>query len=498
MSNEIVLEMKGICKRFPGVIALDSVNLQVKKGSIHGLVGENGAGKSTLMKVLTGTYIQDEGDVLYKGQVQHFKCEKDSLSIGISIVPQELNYVPGLTVEENIYLGREQMNGIFLNKKERNRLAKEVIDSMNLNINPKAKMSELNIAQCQMIEIVKAISRGAELIVFDEPTSSLTSVETENLISQIFKLRDKGVACIYISHKLDEILTLCDDISVLRDAHYIGSMTREEATEDKIIAMMVGREMGKLYPQTGSCSNEEVLRVENFTRNGVFEDVSFTLRKGEVLGFAGMVGAGRSEVMRALFGIDPHTSGKIYIDGKETKIKNPANAINSGICMVFEDRRTFGFVGGMSVKENIVLPNAKKFSGITGLNFKAMKDVAEDQKEKLNIKTPNVEQKVVNLSGGNQQKVVLAKWMLRKDLKVLIMDEPTRGIDVGAKLEIYEIIKEMASKGISVIIISSEMPEVINVSQSILVMREGRIVGEMMHADATQEKIMATIVNGGQ
>ena len=498
MNNEIVLEMKDISKYFPGVVALDGVNLQVRKGSIHGLVGENGAGKSTLMKVLTGTYIQDKGEVKFKGETLNFKTEKDALDVGIAIVPQELAYVPGLTVEENIFLGREQMNGVFLNKKERSRIAKELIDSMNLNIDPKAKMSEINIAQCQMVEIVKAISRGAELIVFDEPTSSLTSVETEQLIEQIFKLRDKGVSSIYISHKLDEIMTLCDSISVLRDSHYIGSMTREEMTTDKIISMMVGREMGKIYPPVGTCGKEEVLRVEGLTSPGVFEDISFTLHKGEVLGFAGMVGAGRSEVMRALFGIDPYTSGKIYVEGKEVKIKSPADAIKSGICMVFEDRRTYGFVGGMSVKENIILPNANEFSGATGLNFQAMKKVAEEQVEKLLIKTPNVEQHVMNLSGGNQQKVVLAKWMMRDDVKVLIMDEPTRGIDVGAKQEFYEIIKDMAEQGISVIIISSEMPEVINMSQRIMVMNSGKIVGEMTHAEATQESIMATIVNGGQ
>lgn len=290
------------------------------------------------MKILTGTYKRDKGEIFFKGQEAHFKSEKEALEAGIAIVPQELAYVPGLTVEENIFLGREQMNGPFLNKKERSRMASDLIQELGLHIDPKTKMSDINIAQCQMIEIIKAISRGAELVVFDEPTSSLTTVETEQLIEQIFKLRDKGVASIYISHKLDEILTLCDSITVLRDAKYIGNLERKDATEQKIISMMVGREMGKIYPEIGVCTPEEVLRVEGLSQPGVFEDISFTLHKGEVLGFSGMVGAGRSEVMRAVFGIDPHSAGKIYIEGKETKISNPADAIQAGIGMVFEDR----------------------------------------------------------------------------------------------------------------------------------------------------------------
>jgi ABC-type sugar transport system ATPase subunit len=498
MENQTIVEMRDISKSFPGVKALDKVNLTLERGTVHALVGENGAGKSTLMKVLTGTYKRDTGDVIYKGQVVNFHGERDAIEAGIAIVPQELSYVPGLTVEENIYLGREPVKATLIDKKKRRQMVSELIAEMELHIDPRAKMSDLNIAQCQMIEIIKAISRGAEVVVFDEPTSSLTSVETEQLFKHIRNLREKGIAIVYISHKLDEILELSDKISVLRDSTYIGSMTREEATEEKIVNMMVGREMGKVYPPVGKCTDEEILRVEHFTQPGVFEDVSFTLHKGEVLGFSGMVGAGRSEVMRAVFGIDPHASGDIYIDGKKSNINSTGDAIDAGICMVFEDRRIFGFVGGLSVKENIALPSAKEYSTGLSMNFRKIKEDAEAQRDKLRIKTPSIEQKVMNLSGGNQQKVVLAKWLNRENVKVLIMDEPTRGIDVGAKQEIYEMITQMAADGMAIIMISSEMPEVINVSQRIIVMDGGHIVGEVKHEDATQEGIMNMIIQGGR
>ena len=498
MESSAVIEMRDISKHFPGVTALKSVDLTVARGTVHGLCGENGAGKSTLMKILTGTYRRDSGEIFFKGAPVNFKNEQEALEAGISIVPQELAYVPGLTVEENIFLGREQMSGFVLNKKERSRQAQKLIEELGLHLSPKSKMSELSIAQCQMIEIIKAISRNAELIVFDEPTSSLTSVETKQLLRQIQELREKGISSIYISHKLDEILTLCDEITVLRDACYIGHMDRAEATEEKLISMMVGREMGKIYPQVGMHTGEEVLRVEGLTQPGVFQDISFTLHRGEVLGFSGMVGAGRSEVMRAVFGIDRYQSGNIYIDGKSIKITSTGDAINAGIAMVFEDRRNFGFVGGMSVEENIVLPSLRGYQSGPVLDFKRMKRDAEQQKERLRIKTPTVEQKVMNLSGGNQQKVVLAKWLNRQNIKVLIMDEPTRGIDIGAKQEIYEIIKTLAENGMAIIMISSEMSEVINVSQRILVMDGGRIIGELPGAQATQEEIMNMIVQGGR
>lgn len=494
--DNVIVEMKNISKNFPGVKALDNVSLTLERGTVHALVGENGAGKSTLMKVLTGSLKRDSGDVIYKGEIINFNNEREALDAGMAIVAQELSYIPGLTVEENIYLGREPVKTKLIDKKKRHQAVSGLIAEMEMHVDPKAKMSDLSIAERQMIEIIKVISRGAEVIVFDEPTSSLTSVETKQLFKHIKDLRKKGIAIVYISHKLDEVFELSDVISVLRDSCYLGSTKIEEATEQKIVKLMVGREMGKVYPPIGKCSDEEVLRVEHLTMPGLFNDISFSLNKGEVLGFSGMIGAGRSEVMRSIFGLDSYESGDIYIDGKKVKIKSTEEAIDNGIGMVFEDRSIHGLVSGLTVSENIVLPSAKQYSKWLSMNFKKIRADANKQRDLLRIKTPSLDQKVVNLSGGNQQKVILGKWLNRKNVKVLIMDEPTRGIDVGAKQEIYEIIKKMAADGMAIIMISSEMPEVINVSQRIIIMNEGRILGEVSHEEATQDIIMNTIIQG--
>ena len=498
MDNKIIVEMKNITKSFPGVKALDGVSFTLREGSIHALVGENGAGKSTLMKILSGTYKRDAGEVYYQGQPVDFRNEREALDAGIAIVPQELAYVPALTIEENIFLGREPRKNGLIAKKERSQKTKELIDGLKLPLDPKDKMSDISIAQCQMVEIIKAISRGARVVIMDEPTSSLTTLETQKMFEQVRGLKEKGIAVIYISHKLDEIMELCDTITVLRDAALIGSISREEATEARIIQMMVGRDMGKVYPPVGKCSEEEVLRVEGLTSPGIFENISFTVHKGEVLGFSGMVGAGRSETMRALFGMDRFQSGQIFVQGKPVQIRSTGDAIRAGICLVFEDRAIHGFVGDLSVSENICLPNAKGYSKAGQLEFKRIRQDVTKQVEKLHIKTPSIHQKTVFLSGGNQQKVVLAKWLIRDDVKVLIMDEPTRGIDIGAKQEIYQIIKGLAEQGMAIIIISSEMPEVINMSQRIIVMDGGRILGEFKHEDATQDGIMKMIIDGGR
>ncbi|WNX83441.1 sugar ABC transporter ATP-binding protein [Agathobaculum sp. NTUH-O15-33] len=498
MENNVIVEMKDITKSFPGVKALDSVSLTLRRGSIHALVGENGAGKSTLMKILSGTYKKDAGEVRYKGRVVDFRSEREALDAGISIVPQELAYVPGLTIEENIFLGREPATGGVISKKTRCQKTKELINELKLQMEPTTKMSDISIAQCQMVEIIKAISRGAEVVIMDEPTSSLTTVETQKMFEQVRALKAKGIAVVYISHKLDEIMELCDAITVLRDAKLIGSIPRKEASEAKIIQMMVGRDMGKVYPPVGTCGTEEVLRVEGLTRQGVFENISFTLHQGEVLGFSGMVGAGRSEVMRALFGMDPYQSGSIFINKEKVKIRSTQDAIRAGICLVFEDRAIHGFVGDLTVSENVMLPSAKEYSKYGSLDFKRIAREVSGQTELLRIKTPSIHQKTAFLSGGNQQKVVLAKWLIRKDVKVLIMDEPTRGIDIGAKQEIYQIIKDLAAQGMAIIIVSSEMPEVINVSQRIIVMDSGRILDEFPHENATQDGIMKTIIDGGR
>ena len=489
--------MRGICKSFPGVQALSNVDFTLSRGSVHGLVGENGAGKSTLMKIMTGTYQRDSGEMFLDGKSVNFKTEKNALANGISIVPQELSYISGLTIEENIFIGREMSKVGFIKKRERTKRTVDLINSLKLEFNPKAKMSQLSIAQCQMVEILKAISRDARIIVMDEPTSSLTTVETQQLFQQIRDFKEKGFSIVYISHKLEEIIELCDTVTVLRDAKLIGRMSRDEVTEEKLITMMVGRQMGKIYPPIGKATDREVLRVEGLNEPGVFENISFSLKAGEVLGFSGMMGAGRSEVMRALFGLDHHALGKVYVDGKLLSIKSPQDAIQAGFGMVTEDRAIYGFVQGLSVSDNILLPNAKDFTRLGFFDRKRIEKVVTDITKRLAVRIPHIYERVRNLSGGNQQKVVLSKWLIR-DVKIMIMDEPTRGIDVGAKQEIYQLIKELAEQGVAIIVVSSEMPEVIGISQRILVMDNGKILKEFSHEEVTQDKIMQAIVEGGR
>ncbi|MCL2221128.1 MAG: sugar ABC transporter ATP-binding protein [Oscillospiraceae bacterium] len=497
MDNQAIVKMCGISKSFPGVKALDGVDFTLAKASVHGLVGENGAGKSTLVKILSGAHCRDSGEVIFDDKTVNFKNEREALNAGISIVLQELSYIPRLTIEENIFLGREPAKFGFLKKSERTEMATELINDLGLDFNPKSQMGRLTIAQCQMVEIIKAISRDAKVIIMDEPTSSLTTMETRQLFEHVKAFKKQGYSIVYISHKLEEILELCDTITVLRDAKLVGSMTREEATEQKIISMMVGREMGKLYPPVGKPTGGEVLRVENLTQQGVFTDISFSIRAGEVIGFSGMMGAGRSEVMRALFGLDKYSLGEVYVDGKKQTIRSPRDAIRLGFGMVTEDRARYGFVPGLSVSDNIVLPNAKEFSKAGFLEKKRIRKVVTDITKRLAVRIPHIREMVRNLSGGNQQKVVLSKWLIR-DVKIMIIDEPTRGIDVGAKQEIYNLIKELAEQGMAIILVSSEMQEVIGVSQRIIVMDSGRILKEFTHEDVTQDKIMQTIIEGGR
>lgn len=492
-----IVEMKRISKSFPGVKALQEVDFTLYPATVHGLVGENGAGKSTLMKVLTGTWSSYEGEVIFEGEKVHFNNEHDALSAGIAIVPQELHFVPELTVEENIFLGREPRKGLFLDKKKRIEETKRLIAGLHLSFNPYEKMSNLSVAQRQMVEIIKAISRNAKAIVMDEPTSALTDVETRQLFNHIKRLRSEGVAIIYISHKLEEVFELCDQITVMRDSKLIGSSPASELSMNQVVEMMVGREVNNIYPPIGEHGDEEVLRVEKLCSEGVFKDVSFSLRKGEILGISGMMGAGRSEIMRAIFGIDPHTSGKIYLEGKELNVRSTVDAIKAGIGMVTEDRATYGFVGGMSFKDNVTLPNCDMYAPNGFLKKDLIKKDVEAIRQKISVKVPNIEEHVMNCSGGNQQKIVLAKWLVR-NMKVLIIDEPTRGIDVGAKQEIYNLIKELAVQGMAVLVVSSEMQEVIGMSHRILVIDGGQVLGEFSHENASQNAIMQMIVEGGR
>jgi len=495
-ANDVIVALKDIRKEFPGVVALNQVNLTLRAGRVHALVGENGAGKSTLMKILSGTYANYDGEIMLDGAPVRFAHERDALDKGIAIVPQELNPIPEMTIAENIFLGREPMKrkGI-INIKERSRLTGELLTMLGLDYDPETKMWELSVAQRQMVEIIKAISRNSRVIILDEPTSALTALETSYLFRQMERLKEKGLALVFISHKLDEVYAICDDVTVLRDGEMISTGLLSEVTQEHLITMMVGREVKDIYPPLPTPGTETVLRVENLCSQGVFENVSFDIRRGEIVGFAGMMGAGRSEIARAIFGLDTHDSGSILMNGKPMRMKSPRDAIKNGIAMVTEDRATYGFVGVRSIRDNIVLPNTDLYARHGILDRKAIRISVQEICRKLSVKAASIDVLAGTLSGGNQQKVVLSKWLVR-NVKLLILDEPTRGIDVGAKQEIYRLIAELAEGGISVLMIASEMPEVLSMSHRVKIVSDGHIIGELSHAEATQDKVMKMIVEG--
>lgn len=497
MEQTVVVEMRDISKRFPGVLALDHVNLRVGKGEVHALLGENGAGKSTLMKILSGVYPDYEGTVLFEGEAAEFRSERDALEKGIAIVPQELNPIPELTIAENIWLGREPLNRLGLvDAGKRLRDTREFMEKLGLDYDAGTKMKHLSVAQKQMVEIIKALSRRAKLLILDEPTSALTSSETEYLFGQIEKLKRQGIAVIFISHKLDEVYRICDCATVLRDGQWIADRRLSEVGEDELISMMVGREVKDIYPDLPEPGTRTALETEGLTGKG-FSDISFQLREGEILGFAGMMGSGRTEIARSLFGMEPASAGRIRIEDGEVRIGSTQEAIRQGIVMVSEDRALYGFVGLRSIQENIALPNSDRFTRHQRLLRDKIRRESMEICGKLKVKAPGVETAVGNLSGGNQQKVVLAKWLIR-DVKVLILDEPTRGIDVGAKQEIYRLITELAASGLAILLISSELPEVLAMSHRVKVLAGGRFAGEFSHEEATQDKIMKAIVEGSR
>lgn len=490
----MVVELKGIRKEFPGVVALDQVNMEIHKASIHALVGENGAGKSTLMKILSGTYSSYEGSVVVNGREVHMKSEKDAFDLGISIVAQELNCVPELSVAENLFLGRDPMKSkFFIDKKERSRRTKELLQTLNLNYDPETKVETLSVAQRQMLEILKAISRNSKVIIMDEPTSALTNAETVIFFSKVRELKEQGISFVFISHRLEEVFALCDRYTVLRDGKWIQSGLIEDVNTEQLIALMVGRSIQDIYPPLGVHGEKVVLEVKNLVSNTVFEDVSFRIRKGEILGFAGMMGAGRSEIARAVFGMDRVDSGEILLEGEKCFFKSTGDAISHGVAMVTEDRAIYGIVGMRSIKENIKLPNGDLFTKHGFWKDDAVHRAVIDICERLSVKARNSDVLAGNLSGGNQQKVVLAKWLVR-NVKVLILDEPTRGIDVGAKQEIYKLITELAASGLAILLISSDMPEVLSMSHRITVIGEGKILGVLAREEASQDKIMKMIV----
>ncbi len=497
VSNTPALEMRNISKQYPGVRALDDVSLSVGKAEIHALLGENGAGKSTMMKILAGAQPKDEGDIFIDGQVVTIDSPQKAMDLGVSIIYQEFNLVPYLSAGENIFLGREPKAKIpgFVDFKTLYTTSQQVIDKLGVKMDARAPVNTLSIAQQQMVEIAKATSKSAKIIVMDEPSATLTDHELKALFSLMRQLKAEGVSIVYISHRLEEVFEVCDRATIMRDGHWVATKDVKDLTREEIIRLMVGRELKDAIPKVAAKQGEVALCVKNLNRAGVLHNVSFEVRKGEVLGIAGLVGAGRTETARAIFGADPIDSGTIEIHGVPVTIHSPQDAIRQGIGLVTEDRKQQGLVLGMAVRENTTLANLSALSTLGFIRQREEKAVAEKYRTDLSIKTPTIEQTVQNLSGGNQQKVVLAKWLYTGS-KVLIFDEPTRGIDVGAKSEIYKLMNELAAQGVAIIMISSELPEILGMSDRILVMHEGRITGELARAEATQEAIMHLATGG--
>lgn len=496
--SEYILEMHDVCKSFPGVKALDHVQLRLRPGKVHALMGENGAGKSTLMKCMFGIYSMDEGEILINGEKTNIHDPMDALNKGIAMVHQELQPIPARTIGENIFLGRYPMKKYlgFIPGVDHEKMyadTAELLKKVRMNFDPKQKLGSLSISQMQSVEIAKAVSANCRVLILDEPTSSLTQNEVDALFRIVEDLKAEGVAIVYISHKMDEILRISDEVTIMRDGQYIGTWPSSELTTDLIITRMVGRELTNLYPEKENVPGEVVFKVEDFTSINPksFRNISFDLRKGEILGVAGLVGAQRTELMEGIFGIRSHSKGKVYYKNKELIINRPKDAIDHGIALLTEDRRGSGIMGVLSVADNISIASLKRYMdhGLY-LNDKKIKALVDDNVRKMNIKTPSAKTLIKSLSGGNQQKVLVGRW-LANDPDVLILDEPTRGIDVGAKYEIYCIISELAKQGKSIIMISSEMGELIGMSDRIMVMCDGRMTGVVSGEEVTQENIMA-------
>jgi ABC-type sugar transport system ATPase subunit len=488
--EQLLLEMNHIRKEFPGVIALKDVSLQLREGEVHALLGENGAGKSTLIKILGGIYTKDAGEIFINGGEVQINSVQDAHKNGISVIHQELVLVPHMTVAENIYLGREPLKkGRFVDFKKMNSDAQKLLDSFELDIKSETEISELTIAQQQIVEIIKALSFNARILVMDEPTSSLSEKDVEFLFDNIRKLKKASVGIIYISHRMSELKKIADRITVIRDGEYIGTRDVDAATNDELIAMMVGRKLTNYYTRTFGHPKHKVLEVRNLSDGKLLKDVSFELNSGEILGFAGLVGAGRSEVMKCIFGIDSVISGEIIVNGRQVVIKNPQDAMNMGIAFVPESRKREALFLDQTVQYNITIKALGDFIRGVRVNHGVENNITKEYVDKMSIKTPSYSQTVGNLSGGNQQKVVIGRWLATKP-KILILDEPTRGVDVGAKAEIYSIMNDLAKEGVAIIMISSELPEVINMSDRVVVMSNGRVTGCLSREGLTQERIM--------
>ena len=494
--SEYILALNNISKAFPGIQALDDVTIKVKKGSVHALMGENGAGKSTLMKCLFGIYKMDSGEILFNGEKVNIDSPHTAINLGISMIHQELQPILERSVAENIFVGRFPLKRIgpfvIVDHKKMYENTQDVLNTLALDFDPKEKLSGLSVSQMQSVEIAKAVSMHAKVVIMDEPTSSLTENEVDTLFRIIRDLQNEGVAIIYISHKMEEILEISDEVSIMRDGKYVGTWDAKELTTDLIISKMVGRELTNRFPKRENVPGEVVFQIENFSSVNPksFQDVSFELKKGEILGIGGLVGAQRTELMEAIFGIRQTTSGKIIFKGEEITVKRPKDAIDKGIALLTEDRRATGIFGVLSVSDNVAVASLQQYIDYKiVLNNKKVEELSSKNVDKLNIKTPSNQTLIQSLSGGNQQKVIISRW-LANDPEILILDEPTRGIDVGAKYEIYTIIEELAKEGKSIIMITSELPELLGMSDRILVMCEGKISGVLEGKEATQEKIM--------
>ncbi len=492
MEQEFLLEMNGIDKRFLGVHALKGVNLNLKRGEVLALVGENGAGKSTLMKVLTGIHQPDGGSMTFEGKPYSVRNIRESLELGIGMIHQELNMMNHLTVAQNIFIGRESMVADFwINDGAMIKKARELFDYIGINIDPTVKLGSLTVGKQQMVEIAKAVSHNTKLLILDEPTAALTQSEIEELFKIMGDLKAKGIGMIYISHRMDEIKRISDRVTVMRDGEYVGTEDTDKLTKDQIIQMMIGRVVYEDPKQKSNVADdaEVVLEVKNLCSGNTIKNVSFKLRKGEILGFSGLMGAGRTEVARAVFGADPFDAGEIFIKGQRVHIKTPADAVRHGIGYLSEDRKRYGLMLIKSVAENTALASLDRYIKYGFISDRKMKNEARDMNAKLRTKTPSMDQLLKNLSGGNQQKVIIARWLI-KNSDILIFDEPTRGIDVGAKSEIYALMSELAAQGKSIIMISSELVEILRMSDRVLVMCEGRKTGELDISEANQENIM--------
>jgi len=491
-----LLTMEGINKSFSGVKVLEEVQFSLREGEVHALMGENGAGKSTLMKILSGIYSKDAGSIQIHGTESVASSPKASQASGVAIIHQELNMIPDLSIQENMFLGREFKWGRtgFVNSPKMRLEAKNYLQKLGMDLNPDCLVRELSVGQQQMVEIAKALSMHAKILVLDEPTAALTKREIEKLFQLIATLKSQGVGMIYISHRMEEIFQISDRITVLRDGRYIGTRDTNVTTMDELVQMMVGREIKERFPTVETNIGEERLRVEALSQEGKLYDINLSVRAGEILGIAGLMGAGRSELAKALFGVGKY-QGKIFVKGKLVTIKNPADAIKAGMALITEDRKGEGLVPDLSVRENLALPNLRALSRFGFISHRIEQNFVADSIKKLKVKVHHPEQWVSSLSGGNQQKVVIGKWLATQP-EIFILDEPTRGVDIGAKREIYDLIHQLVQKGVAVIMISSELPEVLGMSDRVLVLHEGRITGEFSRENATQETIMMAATGG--